>query len=142
MVSREIYYLGTMNNDFVFMISGDMSRIFDILLIMLLNPDTARTSIQKLHPFAHREYFQSRSINLTDQNSINSAYQQQDSTISNDTDDISVGDINEITFSVLIEDEAPEDGVDDGEDDEDTYEDDEAEQDESDDEKRVRYLQD
>ncbi|CAF4436695.1 unnamed protein product, partial [Rotaria magnacalcarata] len=38
-------------------INGDMYRIFDIILIMLLHPDTARISVQKLHPVAHREYF-------------------------------------------------------------------------------------
>ena len=44
-----------------------MSRIFDILLIMLLNPDTARISVQKLHPVNHREYFLNRQVNLLDQ---------------------------------------------------------------------------
>lgn len=117
-----------------------MCRILDILIIMLLHPNTARTSIQKLHPFAHREYFLSRQLNSIDQVSINSNYQQQDSNISNDTDDMSVGDINEITFSVLIEDENNDDEVEEDDDDEDeAYDDDEAEQDESDEEKRVSF---
>ncbi|CAF5059609.1 unnamed protein product, partial [Rotaria socialis] len=30
-------------------INGDMYRIFDVILIMLLHPDTARISVQKLH---------------------------------------------------------------------------------------------
>jgi hypothetical protein len=114
-------------------VPGDMYRIFDILLIMLLNPDTARISVQKLHPIAHREYFLNRQI---DQLSTNSNYQAQDSNISNDTDDMSVGDINEITFSVLIDPAADDDGEIDDDDDED-YEDEEVEQEESDEEKRV-----
>lgn len=113
-----------------------MYRIFDILLIMLLHPDTARISVQKLHPVTHKEYFPSRLINSADQMSTNSNCQGQDSYISNDTDDTSVGDINEITFSVLIDDKNNDDDA--GEDDDDdNFDDDEGEQDESDDEKRV-----
>ena len=116
---------------------GDMARIFDILLIMLLHPDTARISVQKLHPTAHREYFLNRQLNSVDQSSMNSNYQQQDSNISNDTDDMSVGDINEITFSVLIDDGTIDDDVGEDDDVEDTYDEDEGEQDDSDEEKRV-----
>ncbi|CAF3476948.1 unnamed protein product, partial [Rotaria sp. Silwood2] len=117
-------------------IHGDMYRIFDILLVMLLHPDTARISIQRLHPIAHKEYFSNRQLNSIDQLSNNSNFQVQESTISNDTDDTSVGDINEITFSVLIDDRNTDDYI--GEDDDDeNYDDDEVEQEESDDEKRV-----
>ncbi len=106
---------------------------------MLLNPDTARISVQKLHPIAHREYFLNRQI---DQLSSNSNYQVQDSNISNDTDDMSVGDINEITFSVLIDPAADDDGEvdDDDDDDDENYEDEEGEQEESDEEKRVNLI--
>ena len=115
-----------------------MCRIFDILLIMLLHPDTARISVQKLHPVAHREYFLSRQVNSIDQLSMNSNYQQQESNISNDTDDMSVGDINEITFSVPLDDGTNDDyAEEDDDDDDETYDDDEAEQEESDEEKRV-----
>ena len=118
-------------------VQGDMPRIFDILLIMLLEPDTARISVQKLHPIAHREYFLSRQLNSHDQSSMNSNYQQQESNISNDTDDMSVGDINEITFSVLIDDGQLDEYVGEDDDVEDTYDEDEGEQDESDEEKRI-----
>ena len=106
---------------------------------MLLHPDTARISVQKLHPVAHREYFLSRQVNSIDQLSMNSNYQQQESNISNDTDDMSVGDINEITFSVPLDDGTNDDYAEeeDDDDDDDTYDDDEAEQEESDEEKRV-----
>jgi hypothetical protein len=134
----------------VFMRLGDICRIIDILLIMLLHPDTARISVQKLHPIAHREYFLSRQVNSMDHVQMHSNYQQQESTISNDTDDMSVGDINEITFSMLIddgvndeyagEDDAADEDDDDDDNDDDTYDDDDAEQDESDDEKRVSLL--
>ena len=107
-------------------------------MIMLLHPDTARISVQKLHPVAHKEYFLNRQLNSVDQVSANSNYQQQESNFSNDTDDVSVGDINEITFSVLIDEETNDDYVgEDDDDDEDTYDDDEAEPDDSDEEKRV-----
>jgi hypothetical protein len=102
---------------------------------MLLHPDTARISVQKLHPTAHKEYFLNRQINSIDQLSVNSNYQAQESNISNDTDDMSVGDINEITFSVLIDDDDA--GEDDDDDDENYDDDDEGEQEESDEEKRV-----
>lgn len=119
-------------------VHGDMCRIFDIIMIMLLHPDTARISVQKLHPVAHKEYFLSRQLNSVDQVSVNSNYQQQDGNFSNDTDDMSVGDINEITFSVLIDEETNDDYVgEDDDDDEDNYDDDEAEPDDSDEEKRV-----
>ena len=125
-------------------IHGDIYRIFDILLTILLNPDTARISVQKLHPVNHREYFLNRQINLIDQTSLNSNYQAQESNISNDTDDMSVGDINEITFSILIDDannNNNDDDVGDDEDEEDeNYDDDDingGEQEESDDEKRI-----
>ncbi len=122
-----------------------MYRIFDIILIMLLHPDTARISVQKLHPTAHKEYFLNRQINSIDQLSVNSNYQAQESNISNDTDDMSVGDINEITFSVLIDDRNHDDDVgedeDDDDDDENYDDDDQGEQEESDEEKRVNnYL--
>jgi len=105
---------------------------------MLLNPDTARISVQKLHPINHKEYFLNRQLNPIDQLSINSNYQGQESNISNDTDDMSVGDINEITFSVLIDDGNNDDyGEDDDDNEEENYDDDEGEQDESDEEKRV-----
>ena len=118
-----------------------MYRIFDIILIMLLHPDTARISIQKLHPTAHKEYFLNRQINSIDQISVNSNFQTQESNISNDTDDMSVGDINEITFSVLIDDDAGEDDDDDDDEDDDdeNYDDDEGEQEESDEDKRVNF---
>jgi hypothetical protein len=105
---------------------------------MLLNPDTARISVQKLHPINHKEYFLNRQINPIDQLSINSNYQGQENNINNDTDDMSVGDINEITFSVLIDDDYAEDDDDDNE--EENYDDDEVEQEESDDEKRVNFF--
>ena len=112
---------------------------------MLLHPDTARVSVQRLHPTAHKEYFSNRQINSLDQLSINSNYQGQES---NDTDDTSVGDINEITFSILLDDRNNEDYVgedDDDDDDDENYDDDddddddddEDEQEESDEEKRV-----
>lgn len=106
---------------------------------MLLHPDTARISIQKLHPTAHKEYFLNRQINAIDQMSLNSNYQAQESNISNDTDDMSVGDINEITFSVLVNDDdvGEDDDDDDDDEDEENYDDDEGEQEESDEEKRV-----
>jgi TATA-binding protein-associated factor Taf7 len=112
---------------------------------MLLHPDTARISVQKLHPTAHKEYFLNRQINSLDQLSVNSNYQAQESNISNDTDDMSVGDINEITFSVLIDDRNHDDDVgedeDDDDDDENYDDDDQGEQEESDEEKRVNnYL--
>ncbi|CAF5054345.1 unnamed protein product, partial [Rotaria magnacalcarata] len=121
-------------------INGDMYRIFDIILIMLLHPDTARISVQKLHPVAHREYFHTRLFNSIDQSSNNPNFQAQESNISNDTDDTSVGDINEITFSVLIDDRNHDDyvGADDDDDDE-NFDDDDDEQEESDDEKRVCF---
>jgi hypothetical protein len=107
---------------------------------MLLHPDTARISIQKLHPVAHKEYFLNRQINSIDQLSVNSSYQAQESSISNDTDDMSVGDINEITFSVLIDEENNDDYVEEDDDDEDdNYDEDEGEQEESDEEKRVNF---
>ncbi|CAF0867652.1 unnamed protein product [Adineta ricciae] len=113
----------------------DMYRIFDIILIMLLNPDTARISVQKLHPTAHREYFVNRPL---DQVSANTNYQPQESSVSNDTDDMSVGDINEITFSVLLDDDAEEnDDEDEDEEDENYDNDDDGEQEESDEEKRI-----
>ena len=129
-------------------IHGDMYRILDILFIILLNPDTARVSVQKLHPVNHREYFLNRQINLIDQTSINANYQPQESNLSNDTDDISVGDINEITFSILIDDgnNNNDEDVDDDDEDEENYDDDDTgttaggEQDESDEEKRVRSI--
>ncbi len=119
-----------------------MYRIIDILLIMLLNPDTARVSVQKLHPITHKEYFLNRQI---DQLSTNSNYQGQDNNnnISNDTDDMSVGDINEITFSVLIDDgnnNNDDDVEDDDDDDDEDYEDEDGEQEESDEEKRVNLI--
>ncbi len=118
-----------------------MHRIFDITLTMLLNPDTARISVQKLHPINHKEYFLNRQINPIDQLSINSNYQGQESNISNDTDDMSVGDINEITFSVLIDDGNNDDYAEDDDDnEEENYDDDDGEQDESDDEKRVNFF--
>lgn len=107
---------------------------------MLLNPDTARVSVQKLHPINHKEYFLNRPINPTDQLSINSNYQAQDSTISNDTDDMSVGDINEITFPVLMDDGNNDDYADDDDEEEDSYDEEEGEQDESDEEKRVNFI--
>lgn len=125
-------------------IHSDIYRIFDILLTILLNPDTARISVQKLHPVNHREYFLNRQTNLIDQISLNSNYQTQESNISNDTDDMSVGDINEITFSILIDaaNNNDDDGGDDDdeEDDDENYDDDETntgEQEESDEEKRI-----
>jgi hypothetical protein len=116
-----------------------MHRIFDVLLIILLNPDTARISVQKLHPITHKEYFLNRQLNTIDQLSNN---QTQENNISNDTDDMSVGDINEITFSVSIDDRNNDDyGEDDeDEDDEDNYDDEEGEQEESDEEKRVNFV--
>lgn len=124
---------------FCVLFSGDMYRTLDIILIMLLHPDTARISVQKLHPITHKEHFHSRILNSIDQASISSCYQVQESNISNDTDDTSVGDINEITFSVLIDDRNHDDyaGVDDDDDDDENFDDDEGEQEESDDEKRV-----
>jgi TATA-binding protein-associated factor Taf7 len=109
---------------------------------MLLNPDTARVSVQKLHPITHKEYFLNRQI---DQLSTNSNYQGQDNNnnISNDTDDMSVGDINEITFSVLIDDgnnNNDDDVEDDDDDDDEDYEDEDGEQEESDEEKRVNLI--
>lgn len=106
---------------------------------MLLHPDTARISVQKLHPIAHREYFLNRQVNSVDQSSLNSNYPTtQDNNMSNDTDDLSVGDINEITFSVLIDDGAMDEDVGPDDDDvEDSYDEDETEQEESDEEKRV-----
>ncbi len=121
-----------------FFFLGDMYRIFDILLIILLNPDTARISVQKLHPITHKEYFLNRQINPIDQLSTNSNYQGQENNISNDTDDMSVGDINEITFSVLIDD-GNNDDYDDDEEEEENYDDEEGEQEESDEEKRVNF---
>jgi TATA-binding protein-associated factor Taf7 len=110
---------------------------------MLLNPDTARVSVQKLHPITHKEYFLNRQINPVDQLSINSNYQPQESSINNDTDDMSVGDINEITFPVSIDDGNNDDYIEDDNDDNDeddddeNYDDEEGEQEESDEEKRV-----
>ncbi|CAM4958947.1 unnamed protein product [Rotaria socialis] len=120
-------------------INGDMYRIFDVILIMLLHPDTARISVQKLHPVAHKEYFHTRLFNSTDQSSNNPNFQAQESNISNDTDDTSVGDINEITFSVLIDDRNHDDyvGADDDDDEDENFDDDDGEQEESDDEKRI-----
>ncbi|CAF0944762.1 unnamed protein product [Adineta steineri] len=124
-------------------IHRDMYRIFDIILIILLSPDTARISIQKLHPIVHKEYFSNRQINSNDQIAMNTNYQAQESIISTDTDDMSVGDINEITFSVLIDDDGGgggEDEVDNDDDDDDDgdYDDDDGgEQEESDEEKRI-----
>lgn len=129
-----------------------MPRIFDILLIMLLNPDTARVSVQKLNPVTHKEYFINRQWNPVDQLSVNSNYQAQESNISNDADDSSVGDINEITFSMINDDDnnnnnddeavaaaAAEDDDEDDDDDE-NYDDEEGEQEESDEEKRVNFF--
>ena len=77
---------------------------------------------------------------MIDQVSANSNYQGQESNISNDTDDMSVGDINEITFSVLIDDnDDMEDEEDDDEDEGGNYDDEEGEQYESDEEKRVGF---
>ncbi|CAF3354247.1 unnamed protein product [Rotaria sp. Silwood1] len=118
-------------------IHGDMNRIFDILLIMLLHPDTARISVQRLHPIGHKEYFPNRQLNSIDQLSNNSNFQGQESNISNDTDDTSVGDINEITFSVSIDDRNNDDYIGEDDDDENYNDDDEIEQEESDDEKRI-----
>jgi len=118
-------------------IHGDICRIFDILLIILLNADTARISIQKLHPITHKDYFLNRQMTNVDQLAQNTNYQGQDSIISNDTDDMSVGDINEITFSVLIDDGNNDDEGDDDDDEDENYEEDENEQEESDEEKRI-----
>jgi hypothetical protein len=117
-----------------------MYRIFDIILIMLLHPDTARISVQKLHPTAHKEYFLNRQINSIDQISVNSNYQPQESNISNDADDMSVGDINEIPISLLIDDRNNDDYVGEDDDDDDEHyddDDDDGEHEESDEEKRV-----
>ena len=121
-----------------------MYRIFDILLVMLLNPDTARISIQKLHPVAHKEYFSNRQMNSIDQLSTNLNCQVPENNITNDADDMSVGDINEITFSILLDelnndDYVGEDEDDDDDEEEDNYDEDEGEQEESDEEKRVNH---
>ncbi|CAF5144475.1 unnamed protein product, partial [Rotaria sp. Silwood1] len=61
-------------------IHGDVCRIFDILLIMLLHSDTARVSIQRFDPIVHKEFFLDQQI-----------------------------DSNEIRFSVISDDETNED---------------------------------
>ena len=110
---------------------------------MLLNSDTARISIQKLHPITHKDYFLNRQINLIDQLATNSNSVGQENSLNNDTDDMSVGDINEITFSVLIDDGNNDDEMeeDEDEDEEENYDDEEGgEQEESDEEKRVNKI--
>ncbi|CAF3286202.1 unnamed protein product, partial [Rotaria sp. Silwood2] len=61
-------------------IHGDVCRIFDILLIMLLHSDTARVSIQRFDPIVHKEFFLNQQTNT-----------------------------NEIRFSVISDDENSED---------------------------------
>ncbi|CAF4738119.1 unnamed protein product, partial [Rotaria sp. Silwood2] len=60
--------------------AGDVCRIFDILLIMLLHSDTARVSIQRFDPIVHKEFFLNQQTNT-----------------------------NEIRFSVISDDENSED---------------------------------
>ncbi|CAF1177973.1 unnamed protein product, partial [Rotaria sordida] len=45
---------------------GDVCRIFDILLIMLLHSDTARVSIQRFDPIIHKEFFLDQQININE----------------------------------------------------------------------------
>ncbi|CAF1040873.1 unnamed protein product [Didymodactylos carnosus] len=78
-------------------IQGDMYRIFDILFIMLLHPDTARISIQKLNPINHRDYFQKQiSLVSPEQSLINSNFKKM-ADLDEDEDD---GDINKMTFQI------------------------------------------
>ncbi|CAF0956370.1 unnamed protein product [Didymodactylos carnosus] len=78
-------------------IQGDINRIFDILLIMLLHPDTARISIQKLNPINHREFFQRKtSLISSDQVEMNSNFRK----MTDPDDDDDDGDINEMTFNM------------------------------------------
>ncbi len=67
---------------------GDMCRIIDILLMMLLHSDTTRISIQQFDSVANQEYF----LDSKDQILINSNF-------NHDADEM-----NEITFSLTFDD--------------------------------------
>lgn len=47
---------------------GDVCRIFDTLLIMLLHSDTARVDLQRFDPNVHKEFFQDEPINVINVN--------------------------------------------------------------------------
>ncbi|CAM4914423.1 unnamed protein product [Rotaria socialis] len=64
-------------------IHGDMCRIFDTLLIMLLDSDTARVSMQRFDSIIHnKELFLNQKLNTNDQILINSNKNNDNSEIS------------------------------------------------------------